>query len=168
MRDDCSLVINAGCKSFSSNLALVLFIEVQEHLYLYEIRLEVKIWSILPIGWFYIIRNWLHKTRLIFTLVFWWLSLLLTCHFLPFFETPRYFEPLSVRIMCFLGRDLIIVTVSEVVLAITSYSSKNLTVWVTILDSPPSLPSVNFFYLIGDKFSFYGRSVFCDNLQLFG
>lgn len=168
MRDDCSLVINAGCKSFSSNLALVLFIEVQEHLYLYEIRLEVKIWSILPIGWFYIIRIWLHKTRLIFTLVFWWLSLPLTCHFLPFFETPRYFEPLSVRIMCFLGRDLIIVTVSEVVLAITSYSSKNLTVWVTILDPPPSLPSVNFFYLIGDKFSFCGRSVFCDNLQLFG
>ena len=168
MRDDCSLVINTSCKSFSSNLALVLLIEVQEHLYLYEIRLEVKIWSILPIGWFYIIRNWLHKTRLIFTLVFWWLSLPLTCHFLPFFETPRYFEPLSVRIMCFLGRDLIIVTVSEVVLAITSYSSKNLTVWVTILDPPPSLPSVNFFYLIGDKFSFCGRSVFCDNLQLFG
>ena len=40
MRDDCSLVINTSCKSFSSNLALVLLIEVQEHLYLYEIRLE--------------------------------------------------------------------------------------------------------------------------------
>ena len=42
MSDDCSLVVDAGGESFSSNLALVLFIEIQEHLDLYEIRLEVK------------------------------------------------------------------------------------------------------------------------------
>jgi len=31
----------------------------------------------------------------------------LTCHFFPFLETPRYFEPRSVNIVCFLGFDVI-------------------------------------------------------------
>ena len=53
----------------------------------------------------------------------------LTCHFWPFLETPRYFEPLSVCDTWNFGRDLIIVTTSESILPMTCCSSRNLAVY---------------------------------------